>query len=616
MTIAHDPARQPPGLYHLFFVEMWERFSFYGMRALLVLYMVKGFLKYDDKQAYLVYGAYGALVYATPFIGGMLADRVLGNRLAVVWGGLLMSMGHLLMTIENVTVFYYALGFLVVGNGFFKPNISTLVGKLYKDSHAARDAGFTIFYMGINLGAALAPVICGFIGEEKGWHYGFGLATIGMLIGVATFIAPRSLARLLILFTVLGTSIATIWTMRDDSLQLTITLPFLGALLLAGAVATWQLGRGGLDPTVGHAPIDSSRTGRLLCYIGAIAAVPVVAILLQRDALAGSILTLLGVCALSWILYSAFRSHKVERERLFVVVILMFFSMLFWAFFEQAGSSVNLYTDRNIDRVVGGVPVVVGQTYTNTPIDDQFVGRTINGKLWHLNEVDAAELSHSKSKSEGLTTFTATEELKNMRVGGREISTSVFQAVNPGFILLFGLVASWLWTFLSRRNLEPSTPVKFALGLIQLGLGFFAMWYGATHFDERGVSPMMWLIVGYLFQTTGELCLSPVGLSMITHLSPARMVTSIMGAWFLATAFSSYLGGAIASITGVHETADLGGVMVTPVPLETVSVYANLFYGIAIIAVAAGLVAWCLSPLLRRWMHEGVTPPQVVEAKN
>ncbi len=599
-----DDNRHPPGLFHLFFVEMWERFSFYGMRALLVLYMIKGFLKYGDDQAYAVYGAYGALVYATPFIGGMLADRVLGNRLAVIWGGLLMAAGHLMMTVETEFGFFAALSLLVVGNGFFKPNISTMVGALYKDSHAARDAGFTIFYMGINLGAALAPVLCGYLGEEKGWHYGFGLATVGMLVGVATFVAPRGLARILILLTAASTAVGTVYVTKDDSVQLMITLPFLAALVLAAIVSTVQLGRGGLDPAVGRPPANSPQWARIASYVGTLVAVPGVMLLLQRDAIAGWVLAALGLCALTYIVAQAILSNKVERERLFVVVILMFFSLLFWAFFEQAGSSVNLFTDRNVDRVVDDTPVTPGQSYRDVVVDQEFVGETIEGKTWHLQDVEAAQREHESDPSKGVVSFTATSDNKDLAIGGDEIRTSVFQAVNPAFILLFGLVFSWLWTFLSRRNMEPNTPVKFALGLMQLGLGFAAFWYGAVNADSHGVVALEWLMLGYLLQTTGELCLSPVGLSMVTRLSPARLVSTIMGAWFLATAFSHFLAAFIAKLSGIKEEASADGA-VTPLPIETVGVYGELFKGIALIALAAGVVALLISPLLKKWMHEG-----------
>src|SRR5688572_27418871 len=235
----------PVGLYTLFFAEMWERFSYYGMRALLVLYMLKGFLAMNDGAAYAVYGAYTALVYATPFIGGMLADRLMGARRAVVLGGLLMAAGHLMMTIELSWAFYLALGLLIAGNGFFKPNISTMVGQLYATGSPKRDGGFTIFYMGINLGAALSPLVCGYVGETYGWHYGFGLATIGMLTGIAVFVAPIRVTQILIAGGALTTAIAMLF-LQNNPYQLAVNI-FVGAsLATAGVIAFIALGKGGL----------------------------------------------------------------------------------------------------------------------------------------------------------------------------------------------------------------------------------------------------------------------------------------------------------------------------------------------------------------------------------
>ncbi|HIN86835.1 MAG TPA: MFS transporter, partial [Myxococcales bacterium] len=349
----------PTGLFTLFFAEMWERFSYYGMRALLVFYMIKGFLGYNDDDAYAVYGAYTALVYATPFIGGMLADRLLGARHAVVIGGLLMAGGHLLMTLENSTAFFTALALLIVGNGFFKPNISTMVGKLYAKESLKKDGGFTIFYMGINLGAAMSPVICGYVGETYGWHYGFGLATAGMLVGVAVFVAHVKVTQLLVLVGAIATSIA-MPLLPHTWVQLALRV-FLGlALTASGVIAYMALGRGGLSKEAGGVPdleklnrkILGPLSAKACVYLGIIVSVPVIAFLVQRSQVAGYALSVFGVVALGYLAVEAFRCEKVARERLFVVLILMFFSMLFWAFFEQAGSSVNNFTDRNVDRVL------------------------------------------------------------------------------------------------------------------------------------------------------------------------------------------------------------------------------------------------------------------------
>src|SRR5687767_9639044 len=252
----------PVGLFTLFFAEMWERFSYYGMRALLLFYMLKGFLGMDDGRAYAVYGAYTALVYATPFLGGLLADRLLGARRAVVWGGLLMAAGHGLMTVERAWAFYGALALLVCGNGFFKPNISTIVGQLYAQNDPRRDGGYTLFYMGINLGAALSPLLCGYVGETYGWHYGFGLATAGMLLGVAVFVAPTWLTQALIMGGALAAAIGMPF-LGDTALQLALRLLLGAALLIAGAVAFVALGRGGVPADAG-APRDPAALAKPL----------------------------------------------------------------------------------------------------------------------------------------------------------------------------------------------------------------------------------------------------------------------------------------------------------------------------------------------------------------
>ena len=274
----------PTGLYMLFFAEMWERFSYYGMRALLVFYMTKGFLGYGDKQAYSVYGAYTALVYMTPYFGGLIADRFLGQRRAVVLGGLLMAAGHMLMTVEQSWAFFGALALLIAGNGFFKPNISTIVGNLYPRDSSKKDSGFTLFYIGINLGAAMSPILCGYVGETYGWHYGFGLATLGMLVGVAVFVAPTRLTQLLIGGGALATSVGMMF-LWDSPLQWVVRIVLAAALLAAGAVAVLALNQGGLPKDVGQPPdmaaLKKTWAGvfraEWAVYVGALLMVPVLA---------------------------------------------------------------------------------------------------------------------------------------------------------------------------------------------------------------------------------------------------------------------------------------------------------------------------------------------------
>lgn len=449
--------KQPKQLYMLFFAEMWERFSFYGMRALLILYMTRGVLDYKDETAFGVYAAYGALVYATPFFGGILAERFLGYRKSVMLGAILMAIGHFVMAIETSAFFYGALAFLIIGNGFFKPNVSSIVGNLYGEGDPRRDSGFTIFYMGINLGAFLAPLICGIVGEVVGWHYGFGLAGVGMLLGLIVF-----------------------WKGQ-------------GSLGENGAPK---------DPEYlkGKTPVGLSREH--LIYTLSFLIVPLIAATVWYNAelttndesifgfsLMDLILVPFGIAILVWLLYQAFTSDKVTGQRLGVIIILVFFTMVFWAFFEQAGSSITLFTDRNVDRTIFG---------------------------W-------------------------------------EIPASIFQSVNPLFIVALGPIFSSLWISLRRKEKEPSTPLKFTLGVLQLGLGFFALYLGCASADENGMVSVLFLLLGYLLHTTGELSLSPVGLSMVTKLAPAKIVAMIMGAWFLSSTFAHYIGGSIANYTSTSK---------------------------------------------------------------
>ena len=600
----------PAGLFTLFFAEMWERFSYYGMRALLVFYMIKGFLGYSDGQAYKIYGAYTALVYATPFIGGMLADKFLGARLAVILGGTLMALGHLLMGVQNSTAFFMALALLIVGNGFFKPNISTIVGSLYGQGNPRRDAGFTIFYMGINLGAAMSPLLCGYVGETFGWHYGFNLATMGMLIGLAVFVAPTLVTQLMILGGALG-SAAALMFFQNSFWSLLINGFVACALVIAAFVAALALQRGGLPEGAGkppHAdvmsrPVLGPLTAPVAVLAGVFVAVPALSLLVQQSSVAGTGLFIFGAIAFGWLLFNAFLCHRVERDRLLVVLTLMFFSMLFWAFFEQAGSSVSNFTDRNVNRVTSRRTITQAEVGTTVKIDLN------QGQLGYQNGdkfFTMADLDEARKNKQTSVDWKVTEQNVGMTVGGSEMPASTFQAANAVFIVVLGLVFSALWGFLGARGAEPSTPVKFSLGLLQLGLGFVALWFGAQHCDARGMVWVGWLLLAYLLHTTGELCLSPVGLSMVTKLSPKRMVSTVMGAWFLATAFSNFLAGIIAGFTGVSEGGKEGSI---PIPLDTVHVYGGVFKLIAITAIASALFCLAISPLLKKGMHLDVVDP-------
>ncbi|MCP4602054.1 MAG: peptide MFS transporter [Proteobacteria bacterium] len=475
--------KHPRALPILFFAEMWERFCFYGMRALLVLYMIRGFLKYSDEEAYHLYGSYNSLVYLTPIIGGLVADKLLGFRRSIYFGGILMAIGLFVLLVQNSICFYGGLAFIIVGNGYFKPNISTLLGKLYEDDNPKRDAGFGIFYMGINIGALLSTAICGWIGENISWTYGFGVAAVGMLFGLAVF-------------------------------------------------------HGGKERLKGHGEIPSTTAYRKWAWpvmIGSIVAVPLISILLQYHTLVLVLLVITAIAVLGYLLYVSFTEEKVQRQRMWVLLVLVFFHTTFWAFFEQAGSSLTLFTARNVDRGIVGweMPATWGQNF------------------------------------------------------------------NPLFIIVLTPVFAWLWPFLSRTRINPSIPNKFALGLLQAGIGF-SMLVLASNFAADGMTPLFFLIMCYLFLTTGELFLSPVGLSMVTKLAPKRMTGLVMGAWFLSVSFAHYIAGAIASLTGGASGSNASG---TTDAAQSLGIYVGVFENISYVAVSVAVLLFLLSPLLKKWLH-------------
>lgn len=646
----------PAGLYTLFFAEMWERFSFYGMRALLVFYMTKGFLGYGDGDAYTVYGAYTALVYMTPFFGGMLADRLLGARKAVIFGGVLMAAGQALLMIPQTLSFYTGLALLIVGNGFFKPNISSIVGSLYRNYPGRRDGGFTIFYMGVNLGAAMSPLLCGYIGETYDWRWGFGLASVGMLTGLAVFVLPRQIARLIILLGALAAAGALLYFHPVEMMSTAINAFVAASLIAAAVIAGIAIARGGLPAGVGQSfhpqRLRKSLVGfftvEWAVYLGALLSVPLFILLVSGGATlrsdecpvvlvadstikpleesenpavrvaavclkevsrpAGVVLALSGLLAFGYLFFETFRLDRVPRQRMYVVLILTFFCMLFFAFFEQAGSSVNNFTDRNVDRVFESAAshtitqADVGRTLRLEPTQEQ-LGFHDGTRMFTLTSLNELRRQHGKGKAFEID-WTVADDNVGMKIARRadEIPASLFQAANPIYILLLGLVFTAAWSWLGARGLEPSTPLKFALGLLQLGLGFAVFWLGAQMADQRGMVTMSWLLLGYLFHTTGELCLSPVGLAMVTRLSPAQLVSTVMGGWFLATAGSQFLAAIIAQFTRVVDSG--AGAATIPPPQQTLHMYANVYGIIAVAAVISAVICFALVPLLKAWMHE------------
>ncbi|MEL7452518.1 MAG: peptide MFS transporter, partial [Pseudomonadota bacterium] len=476
----------------LFFTEMWERFSYYGMRALLVLYLTKHFL-FDQEAAYGLYGAYTTLVYITPVIGGVLADRYLGQRKAVLFGAILLVLGHLGMAVEGdpvqagetadagvLNIFYFSLALIIAGVGFLKANISTIVGELYPKTDTRRDSAFTIFYVGINLGAAAGALLAGFLGETFGWAYGFGAAGIGMLLGLVVFI----------------------W----------------GKPTLRGAGEP-------RDPELLRRPVFAGLSREWLIYGGT--AIGVIGIwLLVRDQVTVNVLLIIAMSIVY--VYVVFRAvvnlEPHARNRILVALVLITTQVLFWGLFEQAGSSLNIYTDEQVNRNLLG---------------------------WN-------------------------------------VPASMFQSINAIYIVLLGPVFAAAWVWLAKRGMEPSTPVKFALALAQLGLGFLVLVWGAQASD--GLTPVIFIFLIYLLHTTGELCLSPVGLSAMTRLSVSNMVGLMMGAWFLA----SGAGNAVAAL--IAQATAAGGENGESVVLDVYSNVGWLAIGVAVFMLA-------ISQILKKGMH-------------
>jgi POT family proton-dependent oligopeptide transporter len=456
----------PRGIATLFFTEMWERFNYYGMRALLVLFLVsavqEGGFGLDDRTATAIYGLFTAAVYIVALPGGWVADRLIGAQMAVIWGGVLIAVGSLLLAIPaDPGLFYVGLIVMIFGVGLLKPNISAIVAALYPEGGARRDAGFSIFYMGINLGAFIGPLVTGWLAIHAGRRWGFFATAIVMSLGVLQFVLTRR-----------------------------------------------HLGEAGLHPRTHEGQIVERKFGREWYYvIAGVAAVALIVALawigvIPVDAVTLSRYTagLIVAMALAYFGYLLFFAglDKVERDRVVVVMVLFIASATFWSGFEQAGSTLNLFAERYTDRVVDSL-------------------------------------------------------------GGWTIPAEWLQSVNPLFIILFAPVFSWLWVALAKRNLNPSAPIKFAAGVLLMGLGFLVM-VGAANLLAAGESPLpYWLILTYLLHTFGELAVSPVGLSYTTKLAPQRFVGQMMGIWFLSVSFGNLMAGIVAGEFGDENVATFPG---------------------------------------------------------
>ncbi len=492
----------PLGLSNLFFTELFERFSYYGMRALLVLFMtaatVDGGLGYDVATSALIYGLYTSLVYLVNLPGGWIADRLLGQRRSVLVGGIIIAAGHFTMAIPSTVFFFAGLGLIVIGTGLLKPNISVMVGQLYPAEDARRDAGFTIFYMGINMGAFAAPLVCGALAVNYGWHYGFAAAGVGMTIGMLVYVfAGKQLGNV---------GALTAEAAREKAASRGALLKGLGGVvLLIGAIAV-LMAMGVIGSTA------ESITGVYQLILFAI------------------VIGLFG-----W-LFTRDYWTDAERKRLYLIGLLFVGAAVFWAAFEQAGSSLNLFAQESTDRGVAG---------------------------W-LQWVPG--------------------------LGTGEVPAAWFQSLNALFIFTIAPVVAALWVWLGRRGQDPSSPLKFGIGLVLLGLGFVVM-IGAGLAAAGGaqVSPM-WLVLTYLLHTLGELTLSPVGLSAMTKLAPARVSSLMMGVWFLGASVGNFIAGRIAAFYEVLELPSFMGL-------------------VAAIAIAAGVVFFFLAGPFKRMMAKAEDAP-------
>jgi proton-dependent oligopeptide transporter, POT family len=479
VAIQKEPefAGHPKGLYMLFFAEMWERFSFYGMRGILIFYLTKHWL-FGDGEGQGILASYLALVYITPVLGGYIADRYIGQRKAVLFGGILLAIGHSLMAFEGtggqsdptINVFWAALAFIIVGSGFLKANISVMVGQLYQLTDIRRDGAYTIFYMGINVGAAIGGITVGYLGETIGWAYGFGLAGIGMLLGLVVFVLGKS-------------------SLKGN----------------------------------GEAPIPLARSKEISFYAIGVAAVAVIWALLQYRDVIQLLLIISGIGLLGYVLYESFKLEKEPRERMFAILFLISLNPIFWSLFEQAGGSMNLFTDRYVDRA--GVPA------------------------------------------------------------------SLFQSINPIYIILLAPIFAGLWQWLGRKGKDPSAPVKFALALVLMGLANLILVWGGEAVGVAVMTPVILVFAYYGVATMAELCLSPVGLSAMNRLAPSFLASLIMGAWFYMTAVGNFLAGKIGEATGGH-----GGEM-------TKQGLFDVYEQFGWISIGAGVLVLLLSPIVKRWMH-------------
>ena len=476
--------KYPKQLWYLFFSEMWERFCFYGMRGMLTVFMVSKLMMKED-VANLQYGATQAFVYAFTFIGGLFADKILGFRKSLFWGGLLMIIGSCILAFDPLQFFFLGISFTIIGTGFFKPNISTMVGALYHKNDSRRDAGFSLFYAGINVGALLGGYACIAIAKSYSWNLAFGLAAIVMTISLVTFI----------------------FTQRTMG----------------------PIGLSPLKPAEGK----GKKWYEYAVYIGSLLIIPVIMIMVAKSEYTDWFMYIIGPCTLIYLFYEMSKCTFEERKKLVAALVFILFSILFWAFYEQSGGSLSLFAANNLDNHVLGI------------------------------KLDPNGVNNSS---------------------------------NALFVIIFAPLLGLLWVWMSKRKIEPNTLIKFGLGFLFLSAAFYIFYATRFFANLQGITSLNVFTFAYFIITFGELCLSPIGLSIMTKLSPQKLQGVMMGMWFLASAYGQYAAGILgAGMVSAKVNASLSEKLIS---------YTDGYHQLAIYALISGLVLIAISPFVRKLMGE------------
>ncbi len=486
--------KYPKQLWYLFFSEMWERFSFYGMRGMLAVFMVSQ-LNMSETTANLQYGATQAWVYAFTFIGGLFADKILGLRRSLFWGGILMIIGSIILAISPKDLFFTGIGFTIVGTGFFKPNISSMVGQLYRDNDTRRDAGFSLFYAGVNLGALIGGYICiavangnlwsSFVAENLRWNYAFGFASIVMIVSLLTFTQTQK-----------------------------------------------SLGEIGLSP-LAHMEVSKRKALEIATYIASIIFIPIIIKMVANTTYTDYFMMIIGPLSVVYLFYEMKNFSTAENLKLLAALIFIIFSIFFWAFFEQSGGSLSLFAANNLQNTVLGV------------------------------KLDPNGVNNS---------------------------------ANSLFVIVFAALVGMVWIWMAKKKIEPNTVVKFGLGFLFLAGGFWVFYYTKFFAGPDGKTSLDLFTLGWFVITFGELCLSPIGMSAMTKLSPQKTQAVIMGMWFLASAYGQYFAGLLGA--GIAEASK------NATNLQKLNTYADGYQQLAIYALIAGVVLIAISPLVRKLMQD------------